>query len=385
MACISPNLASNTISGKGVGMFLAKTANTEISDSYFDYRYGIDFHGDRAINKFVTVRNNVFRWRMAPYTVTYMNNGMVFEWNQMIMAGTELWNWFTPLTYPDIWEAFGTFSSNIRDIYYGNNRSSREDPSPIPSDSTVDMTFDGTTGAFFWQILSVSGTTIILSWSTVWPDIYNHPPVSTGAIVQIISGKWMWQSRVLRSSPTFTGAIVIDQPWEIEPDTTSWITVFDYMGRFLMVGNTLANHPRVQFYFPSSDVIFANNTVGVDNRVTQLLTWVAPRYNGYSTSMYFQVLDNSITRGWMKYQNVVNALDPHPAYYPWYTALSQVYRNNTSDWAPFVLELRYDLDQLLLENNVWASSIKFISPTNSQNILLRNNVTSTGGNTPILW
>jgi hypothetical protein len=79
MACISPNLASNTISGKGVGMFLAKTANTEISDSYFDYRYGIDFHGDRAINKFVTVRNNVFRWRMAPYTVTYMNNGMVFE------------------------------------------------------------------------------------------------------------------------------------------------------------------------------------------------------------------------------------------------------------------------------------------------------------------
>lgn len=153
-----------------MGMWISKTTNTEISDSTFDYRLGINFNGDRAVNTFVRMERNLFRWRFAPFIVYYRNNGFVIQGNQLIMAGTEETNGIA--SSADIGEAYGTFNSNIRDIYFASNISTREDANPIPESSTVDMTFDGSSGAFFGNILSVSGTTMVLSGITAGTDMY---------------------------------------------------------------------------------------------------------------------------------------------------------------------------------------------------------------------
>ncbi len=125
---------------------MSRTTNTEISDSTFDYRVGIDFNGDNA-NTFVQMQRNYFRWRFAPYYLYYRNNGFVIESNQLVMAGTEEGNGTSNLA--DVGEVYGTFGNNLRDIYFANNVSTREDTNPIPDSSTVDMTFDGSNGAYF--------------------------------------------------------------------------------------------------------------------------------------------------------------------------------------------------------------------------------------------
>ncbi len=106
----------------------------------------------------------------------------------------------------------------------------------------------------------------------------------------------MGQIRVLQSPSVLVNTVTIDEPWEVDPDSTSWISIADYQGRYLFIGNTFTNHPRIQFYFPTSDIIVANNIIGVNGPATNLNIWAAPRWNGFSTGMHYQVLDNTITR-----------------------------------------------------------------------------------------
>jgi hypothetical protein len=383
IACVAPNLPQNAISAKGTGMWMKKTVNTEISDSTFDYIYGMDFNGNRSNNSFVRIERNIFRWRFAPYTISYNNNNFIIDSNQLIMAGTESGNGVAGLA--DVGEAYASINHNLRDVYFGSNISTREDTNPIPNNSTVDMTLDSNGGAYFGKINSVSGTTLNLAGITSNMDQYGHPPVVKGAAVQIVSGKGLGQSRVLQSPSTLVNSITIDEPWDVEPDSTSWINISDQLGRFLFIGNTFTNHPRIQFYFPSADVIFANNTLGVNGPKTSLLLWTGKTYpeSSFATAPFFQVLDNIITRAGVAHENVVNALQPLAPGYDGDTVLSQVYRNNISDGAPFTMRQGKLIDGLLIEKNRSLSSIFFSNPASSTGIIIRDNKTNSGTTTPV--
>ncbi len=86
----------------------------------------------------------------------------------------------------------------------------------------------------------------------------------------------------------------------------------------------------------------------------------------------------------MRQYNVINALEPVPLDYHGYSALSQVYRNNISDGAPFTMDAGSFLDGILIEKNTALSRITFTVPTNSIGITIRRNTTSTGATTPVV-
>ncbi|ORY43740.1 hypothetical protein BCR33DRAFT_247217 [Rhizoclosmatium globosum] len=94
--------------------------------------------------------------------------------------------------------------------------------------------------------------------------------------------KGMGQYRFLAGVITdySTWSISLSSPWDVEPDSTSTITITKMKGRILGIGNNFGSEGiHMWSWFASADVIYAENTFGAnftDYTQTYHLDWQMP-------------------------------------------------------------------------------------------------------------
>jgi hypothetical protein len=199
--------------------------------------------------------------------------------------------------------------------------------------------------------------------------------------------------------------VQIDRPWDVEPDSTSWLSINDFQGRMIFYGNNLDNAPKLQIYYASHDVIVAENLLSAKQDVA-IPVWVGYR-DGYYGSMthgwHYQVLDN-IGSGNVKISmpTVITSLDAGAPFRgnigPLETSFgsnqgfdgsyvsTHIYRGNRNDSAPiFEISPNSQNTGFLVENNVGLSSLVFQEPPFKQEIGLIRNNSSPEGNRPQMF
>ena len=146
--------------------------------------------------------------------------------------------------------------------------------------------------------------------------------------------------------------ITIDRPWNIEPDKDSWVSISDFQGRTLYVGNKFTNHPLLQVYFGTHDIIFAENRIGVPGKRVNVPLWVGDRRGGIATGWHYQVLDNMICHLGARFMTTVKE-DGIPSGYSGALTGMHVYRGNTieNQSAEFYIRFPTKTEGLLIEAN----------------------------------
>jgi hypothetical protein len=61
--------------------------------------------------------------------------------------------------------------------------------------------------------------------------------------------------------PIISGKYFLERPFDIQPDTTSYVTVIPFVGDTLCMGNEISNSTTLQIYGCGFNVIFAGNTL----------------------------------------------------------------------------------------------------------------------------
>lgn len=387
--------------------WMRATKNTEISDSTIDMIAGVTLYGNNATNEHLRIENNTFRWRFAPLNVLYELKNLVYSGNIELMLGTENANGTGTLA--DVGDFIGSFGNNDRDIYFAKNQMLREG-SDVPY-AQLGLTLDGNAGVYLGKITSVSGTTINLAGVTSIPQPNTSIPANQqlprarlGAMVQILSGKGAGQWRHL-TSPVLDSTtnlpvniIQIDRPWDVDPDTTSWLSINDFQGRMIFYGNNLENAPKLQPYYASHDVIVAENLLTTKQNAV-IPVWVGYRGGGYGSmthGWHYQVLDNiasgnvsvnmpTIITSLDKSETIVPQWGSYPGYDGSYVS-THIYRGNHNNNSPiFEISPNGQNSGFLIENNTGLSSLLFQEPPFKQEMGLIRNNTSPEGNRPQLY
>ncbi|MET3133361.1 hypothetical protein AAKU55_003651 [Oxalobacteraceae bacterium GrIS 1.11] len=330
VACRFPNLASSAVTGSsrptsGIGVDLGdSSSNFEVSDSYFNVRTGFYLRSQGGANAYIRFTGNVVRWRDDEANQRYNSHNIVYEGNHTSYAGTFLGNGYTRAmnANPGFW--FAAYEGNARDLYYGNNRTDHEDPTPL--DGALGMTFDGGSGAYYGAVHSADGVTVELAEPS---KPYERFGIKPGAWVAILSGAGAGQWRTLAANLDGSTHITVDRPWDIAPDASSTLTIWRTLGRALFVHNDLAGKRLLQTYYASHDVIFANNHIGTPGATVGVPIWVGGTAgNGTAPGWHYQVLDNSIDYLGASFDSV-----PTGAPLPGTAALlayAHIFRNNQS-------------------------------------------------------
>ncbi|KAJ3062133.1 hypothetical protein HDU99_005320, partial [Rhizoclosmatium hyalinum] len=178
-------------------------------------------------------------------------------------------------------------TSMTRDVYYGNSTSKGQ--KGVWNDDTV---ADGKEGWYYGGVASVAGNVTTLSSPLRWANFSAMNAVVitptfdfsllTGSIVMVVGGKGMGQYRFLAGVITDynTWSISLSSPWDVEPDSTSTITITKMKGRILGIGNNFGSEGiHMWSWFASADVIYAENTFGAnftDYTQTYHLDWQMP-------------------------------------------------------------------------------------------------------------
>lgn len=410
IVCREPNTAATarTVFSPGdwgisrFAVWIYETKNTEITDSILDMAAAINLVGHDAPNEFVRIENNTLRWRVAPLSVLYGLKNLIYANNTELMLGTEAENGTG--ADADVGDFIGSFSHNNRDVYFAQNQMKREG-SDIPY-AQLGFTLDGNAGIYVGKITAVAGTRINLAGRTSTPDQYGRKRALPGAMVQILKGKGAGQWRHLMSPilETVNGvtqgvtSIDIDQPWDVEPDANSWLSINDFQGRMIFYGNNFENAPKFQPYFASHDVIVVGNLFGTGRQAANVPVWIGYRSEGYGSmthGWHYQVLDNTIGIMGASMGTVVRSLDngerlqPQYGSYPGYDGSyvsTHIYRNNhNAGPSSFVIAPGDQNTGFLVENNSGLSSLMFNEPPFKQEIGLVRNNSSPEGNRPQLF
>jgi hypothetical protein len=247
-------------------------------------------------NQFLRFEGNTFRWRNGPIVPFFSNSQVIYRKNKIVMAGRWSGNGYTQEMNANPGDCYGSFGFNIHDFYYAENVSSREE-TEAPHGS-IGLTWDGLQGIYWGKVVKASGTSVTLASPTSAVQGFNGS-IDRGAVVSIVHGRGTGQVRYLMSPATRKGEkpgneITIDRPWDIEPDGSSWLSISDFQGRALYVGNEFGNHPLLQVYFGTHDIVFAENRFGVPGKRAGMPVWVGARRGCLSTCWHYQVLDNII-------------------------------------------------------------------------------------------
>jgi hypothetical protein len=384
------------------GLWMRSTKNTEISNCTIDMVTGISLIGNNASNDFVRIENNTFRWRYAPLNLYYGLKNLVYSGNTELMLGTENANGIGAAA--DVGDSIGSFGHNVRDIYFAQNQMLREGAdAPYIHQG---LTLDGNAGVYLGKITSVTGTTINLAGVTSVPQpntsvtnpLELRPRGRVGAMVQILSGKGAGQWRHL-ASPALdsitnlpVNIVQIDRPWDVEPDTASWLSINDFQGRMIFYGNNLDNAPKFQPYYASHDVIIAENLMCTKQNPV-IPVWVGYRGGGYGSmthGWHYQVLENIASGNYpVSMPTIITSLDksetivPQWGSYPGYDGSyvsTHIYRDNHNSNSPvFEISPNSQNTGFLIENNTGLSSILFLEPPFKQEMgLIRNNASPVG-------
>jgi len=148
------------------------------------------------------------------------------------------------------------------------------------------MTSDAGGEIYAGPMTKAEGTTLILPKVPKLEDRDWH-----GAAVFILDGQGAGQFRRVVSWKD--AKIVVDRPWDIEPDASSFVNVTMLQNHYLIVNNEITDSGALQFYGTSIECIVAGNRGARMQGFRGLGLW----YNGYQPSWYCQFLGNEIIEG----------------------------------------------------------------------------------------
>lgn len=378
-------------------IMLRHSSGFEVVDSELDAANDI-FARENV--SFVRIENNRLDWTEGNLWISGRSHNFIVAGNTFNLRGTADSDGWTAVASrqrgtnpnPGFWfTAF--FGTNLpgtsmggpytRDLYYANNRSTRDKPDLPPF--YVGLTYDGGDGIFLGKVASVDGTTLHLDGTTLQPR-NNGQYDWSGGIAQIVDGRGAGQWRYLVHAGSGESAVEVDRPWDVDPDAGSTVSLVNLQGRVLMVDNDFAQEQTNQQYFFTVDVIKAYNTYGVDGAKASDLSWLGKHYGSLSPGWHLQLLDNQVVRGLgMTFKSgVFSRTDGYAGPGGGY----QVFRNNrsTGKAGPFALSITskngHYVDAVVEHNGTDTIDLgpKPDDPIDVSGILLRGNAGSLAGN-----
>ena len=155
------------------------------------------------------------------------------------------------------------------------------------------LTFDATGGAYFGYINSVSGKKMVLAKDSLFKRYAANAPNWVNTAVCILKGKGVGQyRRVLNHSGRDWE---VDEPWAVDPDETSILSIVPFRGRTLIIDNIFEDGGNMQLYGMSVENIVSGNK-GI--RMSGFLAWgLNARLWGWQPSWYNQFLNTEIVEG----------------------------------------------------------------------------------------
>ncbi len=155
------------------------------------------------------------------------------------------------------------------------------------------LTFDATGGAYFGYINSVSGKKMVLAKDPLFKRYAANAPNWVNTAVCILEGKGVGQyRRVLNHSGRDWE---VDEPWAVDPDETSILSIVPFRGRTLIIDNIFEDGGNMQLYGMSVENIVSGNK-GI--RMSGFLAWgLNARLWGWQPSWYNQFLNTEIVEG----------------------------------------------------------------------------------------
>jgi len=155
------------------------------------------------------------------------------------------------------------------------------------------LTFDATGGAYFGRITSVIGKNLLLAKDPLFKRYAANAPNWVNTAVCILKGKGIGQyRRVVKHNGR---QWEVDQPWSVEPDETSILSIVPFRGRTLIIDNTFEDGGSMQLYGMSIENIVSGNK-GI--RMSGFLAWgLNARLWGWQPTWYNQFLNTEIVEG----------------------------------------------------------------------------------------
>ena len=316
---------------KGNGITVLQMSNVRITNNVINAGTPVVIN-TRAFG--CRVENNTFTWSQMGLACGHRAQ------NNVIIGNT-----FTFPDLPGVGVGVGIPSVN-RDLYFGGNTTQQ-----LGTAGFWGLSFDEGNGIYFGYAASAQGTTLTLA-NPVTPLSYMSPE---GCTVMLVAGTGAGQLRYLVANPTST-TLTLDRPLDVAPDATTVVSVCTTIGRMLFVNNNDGADQLDNAFFPSADVIQANNrmTGKVNELIQQTGQYMTP--NGIMPGWHFQLLGNSISQGQgnLAAQAWLTGFGTGQAN-AWYTgSISQttIFRNNL--FAPGVtglVQLSGPMANALVENN----------------------------------
>lgn len=340
------------------------THNLTVADCEIDARNGVNVGNE---GRFLRFSGNHFRWRnMNMWFMSNIHN-VVVDHNRFSMAGTWAGNGFIKADNQNPGFGFAGYGRlNSRGLYYANNTTDREEKEPL--DGSIGITTDKGPSAYFGQLLSVKGTRLCLAGKTSPTNRYGTPPCFPGGQVRVVSGTGAGQSRLLISTNTAdVSELEVDHPWDVEPDTNSWISVSYFIGKALFVGNRFSCNPLLQTYYISEDLIYADNIIGVSGMPVKVVLWAEVGLN----SWHYQVINNKVTELGAAMKTNIKQM---PGYTTGPITSAQIYRNNSASesHSKFTIQIPDNTMGYLIENNQGVTDIVSGKDTNSVGVVRAN-------------
>jgi hypothetical protein len=275
-----------------------------------------------------------------------------------------------------------------RHIYYARN----EHESPYGPQTISHFTSDLSTAAFAGRDCKVEGTHLTLSFDPDVPHWNNWksslPWSRPMVVVQDGRGAGQW-----REVASFDGRkVVLEEPFEVEPDADSFLFLLPGVARWIMDGNSYQDYDWVvPGYDVGIDVICANtktwNLAAMINHGGERLdgpgaasshwpgepdpvTGLRP-VRSYSPSWYFQYFDNEFHEGnsWVRTSGGFSNRGPSPVTR---CTVHRRHRLAEDDFGTITISKKGNLD-VIVEGCELRNPHSTISVDDSERVLLRNN------------
>ena len=241
---------------------------------------GCDIYGSGRAFYLFGVRGGVIRdnrfynGRWGWYCITGPD-GLIYENN--VLTGADLMSTGGGIN------CLGSIYS--RNVYYAGNTIAR-----CHGWDREAMTSDAGGGPYHGKVAGVDGVVLRLPEKPPWQGAARW----RGAAVFILGGRGMGQYRRIESVSDDGMSVVLEHPWDIEPDSSSIITITMLQEHYLFAGNHFEDAGiALQYYGTSVDHVAWRNTSIRAGGFYNSGRW----YHGYQPSWYCQFLDNEILEG----------------------------------------------------------------------------------------
>lgn len=215
--------------------------------------------------------NRFFNGRWGWYCISG-SDGLIFEDNRVI--GADLMSTGGGLNCLD----GSRYSQNV---YYANNRLHL-----MHGWDREAMTSDAGGEAYSGFAAAVKGATLELAEKPNWRNRDWQ-----GAAVFILGGRGAGQVRRVVSQEG--QSVTVDRPWEVAPDSGSFLCVTMFQGHYLIIGNEFADCGPMQFYGTAVENVVAGNTGARMSGFRSKGLW----YHGYQPNWYCEFRGNALTEG----------------------------------------------------------------------------------------